>query len=131
MQLDALSLHKDDLGRRRFDISDNKSGARGFVVDALQYFPEILDKTSMQRLAAILSSAQAESLIAAMQKYPISNFNDDFLKLLMGYGDAAMKEIAHAEGRCNSSPRTWVHTGPYSVSPEISKPLGRSRSHGT
>ena len=131
MQPDALSLHKDDLECRRFDISDNKSGACGFVVDALQHFPEILDKTSMQRLVAILSSVQAESLIAAMQRDPMSNFNDDFLQLLMGYGDAAMKEIAHAEGRCNSSPRTWVHTGPHSVSLEISKLLGRLQSHGT
>ena len=84
------------------NISDDESGACGFVVDALQHFSEILDKTDRQRLAAILSSAQAESLIAAMQKDPMSNFNDDFLQLLMGYGDAAMKDIARAEDEPNS-----------------------------
>ena len=84
------------------NISEDGSGACGFVVDALQHFPKILDHTDLQRLAGILSSAEAESVVAAMQKDPMGNFNDDFLQLLMGYGDAALRDIARAEDASNS-----------------------------
>ena len=68
------------------NISDDKSGACDFVVDALQHFSEILDKTDMQRLAAILSSAQAEALVASIQKDPMGEFNEDFLHSLKAMG---------------------------------------------
>ena len=84
------------------DFSNDKSGAGGFVIDALQHFPEILDKTDMQRIAEILSSAQAEALVASMRTDPMGEFHEDFLQLLMSYGDAAVKEIARSEDEPNS-----------------------------
>ena len=55
----------------------------------------------MQRITEFPSSAQAEALVASMGKDPMGEFDEDFLHLLMSYGDAAVKEIARAEGRCN------------------------------
>lgn len=84
------------------DISHDASGAGGFVIDALQQFPEILDHKDMEELGNLLSSTQAEALVLSMRRNPMADFNEDFLSLLMSYGDAAVKEIARAEDESNS-----------------------------